>query len=697
MFLKRSYSLETMKITLNNFRCYRGEHVFEFQDTGLTLLCGASGMGKSTILNAILFVIQGVGNGTKNIADGETMCRVTIVFDIFEISRSCRPNRLVYKNLETFKEYEDDDAQERVRAVFGHRFEYISYIQQQSQKSFLSLSPAEKLEVFEDIIFHSHDLEKTPTELKKQCNIQIKQLTSEYDKTLGSIQVLTSQIADFKLDNNDGDFVNEDLDATDIERRVIFLRNKQRIHDAYVQKIQLYQGELRALEPEYADLINQLENIPQIEETERAPLQQHIFALKQLEQFHWKNFLKFTKEECSETVAEYEEDIAIAKEVARIDRAIMTLSYDEAKHVQLQIDYEVLLKSAEAIYTCPACSQTVCVINNELKCAAKDTSTVDTYQKRRLLKVKKGELDELSARAAQFKALFDQRARLDAPEDTLRSLEAQILKWQDYRSKAGRIERLIPSLIVDLPLCDAELRLRSIDLYKNLSDRTALVQKRIDHLTQNVLELEKNAHLVVDCSREIASLSKQLASAELRQKILDERAAYSARIEELDRYKLMQKQITSRRRAMHDLKELITRAEVKYIQESMYGIELLINEYCEALFERPLAVHFILSSESKSTGILKAHLALEIFYKGMKLEGPTMLSGGEYARLNLCISMALAKRFNSKLLLLDEITSQLNQELSEKMLSLLKEAPPCKVLLIAHGVVEGLFDEIIRL
>ena len=48
-----------MRVTVHDFRCYRGTHQFEFPAGGLTLLSGASGTGKSTILAAITWGLHG--------------------------------------------------------------------------------------------------------------------------------------------------------------------------------------------------------------------------------------------------------------------------------------------------------------------------------------------------------------------------------------------------------------------------------------------------------------------------------------------------------------------------------------------------------------------------------------------------------------------------------------------------------------
>ena len=75
-----------------------------------------------------------------------------------------------------------------------------------------------------------------------------------------------------------------------------------------------------------------------------------------------------------------------------------------------------------------------------------------------------------------------------------------------------------------------------------------------------------------------------------------------------------------------------------------------------------------------------------------------MLSGGELSRIVLAYSLALSEMFNTPLLLLDECTASLDQDLTNVVFDGIRDNFNGKlVLIIAHQVVSGTFDKIITL
>ena len=74
------------------------------------------------------------------------------------------------------------------------------------------------------------------------------------------------------------------------------------------------------------------------------------------------------------------------------------------------------------------------------------------------------------------------------------------------------------------------------------------------------------------------------------------------------------------------------------------------------------------------------------------------LSGGELARVVLSFTLALAEMFNTPLIMLDECTSSLDEELSTTIINGLKENFSNKlVIVISHQNICGLYDRILSI
>ena len=144
-------------------------------------------------------------------------------------------------------------------------------------------------------------------------------------------------------------------------------------------------------------------------------------------------------------------------------------------------------------------------------------------------------------------------------------------------------------------------------------------------------------------------------------------------------------------------RDKILEAESIAIQNMIDNINTHVQLYLEYFFpDNPINVRINAFKETKKEES-KPSINLEIDYKGIEHD-LTMLSGGELSRIILAFTLALAEIHNCPLIMLDECTSSLDQDLTSSVISGLKENFGEKlVILIAHQVVQGVFDKTIKL
>ena len=140
------------------------------------------------------------------------------------------------------------------------------------------------------------------------------------------------------------------------------------------------------------------------------------------------------------------------------------------------------------------------------------------------------------------------------------------------------------------------------------------------------------------------------------------------------------------------LKEKVLQAESISIVNIVNSINTHAQEYLNTFFPNdPISVRLVAFKETKKS--VKPQINIEIDYKGMDVD-INMLSGGELSRVVLAYTLALSEIFNSKIILLDECTSSLDQELTTTVIEGIKSNFPDKlIVIIAHQVVSGIFDK----
>ncbi|HIB76448.1 MAG TPA: hypothetical protein EYO58_02270, partial [Flavobacteriales bacterium] len=177
-----------MEITLKNFRCWE-QKTIHLAPEGITLLSGPSGVGKSSILEAILFAVT--GKGRNIIMQGKSGCSVKFVLnDGTVITRRKRPNIVTLK-IAGGKMYEDDAAEGIIREKFTTNFETLGYLGQNGKNtSFVLKGPADKLAFIEQLAFNSINI----VELKNKAYELYKNEDNMFTTSTTKEDVLIQQV-----------------------------------------------------------------------------------------------------------------------------------------------------------------------------------------------------------------------------------------------------------------------------------------------------------------------------------------------------------------------------------------------------------------------------------------------------------------------------------------------------------------------
>lgn len=811
----------SMKIRMKDFLCY-SDSTFDFGESGVALLSGPSGAGKTSILRGIFFALFGEGNKLQ--ACGSTSCRVELEFDGVKIIRTKRPNRLVVNDV-----FEDESGQSFIDKMFGETFKISGYIQQNNLNSFILMSPIDKLAFLEKFAFRDVDLAK----IKARCKAYITQ-TSDALVAVGSQLDMAKKVLEkmelpeekifplkckkperekaiknekIKLKNchtlinrsaRNAKIISQEISDTrvleatlkarkdallDLEKTLLALDEEiaksEYIGDDALKSFETSLTEVVAMR-DIKTLEKQIkidfEKLKQMKEDEESIMNKRIEECIETE---WK---EYTKEDLTLTIEDLKKCLIDVTKIQALkddikNLACVSLEKHETNKKELetmeselettQSLYDKLL-AQQSSYSCPSCSVKLRLVNEELIMTSVEVIEADLDAlKDEIIKLKKNisrfqkivrdeenkidrkitnesEIDKISSTYEELPSLEEVRGDLEylrnyqATQNELekkkKSLEKDIKEgnfsssYFTFKNGVEKMEIKLNSLREkvgnNIPETDEEELRELINNQKQKRDNIYSVKKRQEETSnaitncKNVLEnatekhikdygnikdskeLEKNASIEEDNLRELEIKKKKheenlkgVEEWERYQSSLENYRTWEVKIEELE---AEEKVAVKEHASATKLKDKILEAESMAMINIIDSINSHARVYLDCFFPvDPISVNLQTFKETKKS--TKPQINIEIEYKGMESD-LNMLSGGELSRVVLAYTMALAEMFNTPLLLLDECTASLDQELSEIVFNAIKENFNGKMtLLIAHQVVTGSFDKIIRL
>lgn len=239
---------------------------------------------------------------------------------------------------------------------------------------------------------------------------------------------------------------------------------------------------------------------------------------------------------------------------------------------------------------------------------------------------------------------------------------------------------------------------------KTIIETTEDIGKKFREKYSSQRDLKKIEQEITEKTEEIKSLKHNCETHEKNVAKIEEYKKYK---EDLERYtewatkieKLTEKEEKDRKRyaAATQLKDKILEAESLAILNIINSINVHSQEYLDIFFPTDPIVVRLLPFKTTKKKTTKPQINLEIDYKGMEAD-INMLSGGELARVILAYTLALSEIFNAPVIMLDESTASLDQEMTSIVMEGIRKNFSNKlIIVIAHQVISGDFDRQISL
>lgn len=805
-----------MEITLINFKCY-SEKTISFGEKGIILISGRSGIGKTTIVEGIFWCLYGLGRNI--IKFGRTKCKVIFKIDDMKITRTKRPNRLILEI--DGKIYEDKTAQHIIIGKFGKDFKNTSYISQNSSKSFVKLTPNEKLQFLENFLFENSNISTIKTDItnlnnnikdelkeiqyelkvnkdvfkdiKKPNYVEFPIKTVNIDKTIKNEKIryknshilLQRQSKRIKELNNEL-IHSEKYEETISNGKLLIdnLENELKQFDNMDDEPKLIEdmkGELEKNKNKLSyikankhiqDLKNQLENdtnkLSQLKHNELSQIDKRI---KEISSILWK---KYTHKEVVSKIDMNRKKISYIEQLNILKHKLVKYtkyhSIDINSMEKELIDKKEILHQliqSKNVYKCPECKSNLKFNNDKLIHISNSISSelYEKYNEENLtydIKQLHSKLNVTRKNHNKYNEISDDIQEIqnndifggsDIPDKNIVSkrldkcikYEMKHINMENELNdiKHNKYNKKFPSYIIQLENNINEI---ANEIKNSKSSRDLIIENedvirnKIEELHKNIGKLIYNFKHKTQLRSQKDSITKQLkehlithinlfgsyrTSLDLKYiidnerntliQLKDKRNKHQSNLKCIDEYtqymisntkyvefknkidSLEKKEIQLLGRYKNSLllRDSVLTAESICIQNMIDSINNNLQNILNVFFnDKHLGITLKTFKENKK-GLTKPVINLEILY-GTQLIPIESLSGGELDRVILAFTLAISNIFNSKLLIIDEATSSLDQEIHTNIIDGIRDLYMGKiVIMIAHQVSTGTFDKII--
>ena len=248
-----------MYIYIKGFRSIH-EYESEFSSQSITLLSGPSGIGKSTLMNAIFWCLYGTIKNVRKFGTKSGCCMVVLKMNHVKITRSKSPESLIVEMNDLV--FKDTEAQEKIVNLFGSSHVWLTccYLRQGTRNKFIESAPSERLDILSELCFSSSspekDLEKID-EKNNQLSKEFERMNDFYKRDLESFQKKRKQYPKYKEDilsqeqkKEWNDFIQGSV-LSEIETRLL---NAERMESSYRSLVET-RNEWVAKFPNYSEYL----------------------------------------------------------------------------------------------------------------------------------------------------------------------------------------------------------------------------------------------------------------------------------------------------------------------------------------------------------------------------------------------------------------------------------------------------------
>lgn len=442
-----------MLVEIKGFRCYHKAR-FEF-DIGITLIKGLSGVGKTTVFQAIYWCLYGGMRNIYNNTMTTKKCYVKITFDKkLIVYRQKRPDLLIVTI--DGKDYKDGSGQCLINDYFGTKdiWKTCSYIEQKQRCGLLTGTNNERMEYLNKLSFSNDN----PDECIEKINSRLKNITKEYEiqktKYQVSLELFNEKLKKNKVSN---DKLLPSQEYNKIKNTISELNNDISRHKTLIIEQQKLQGMISALN------------------TQLKQIDEKLVKLK-FDDTDYDNVITNIEKKININLYKIKNKIQLKKELSRINDELSKINVKDYENAinkyKISNDEMIRVKIIENKIkeNTKCCTELNCVYDPEI--IKKEIERIESRLKdiQESVSICKS-ISELEQLEKKFKTM-------NYPENIVEAINKQELLNNKYYSEFENAKRCLSVLIC--PYCDGSVRLINDKLEKN--DIVLISKEEINNL-----------------------------------------------------------------------------------------------------------------------------------------------------------------------------------------------------------------------
>lgn len=687
-----------MKINLKNFKQHKSLDL-EFPDTGLILIRGASGNGKSTIFDAIEDAFYGKGRDIKPWTGGNPS--VSVEFNDICMERTRTPNTLKLSN--NSLEYIDDAAQNEFERLIGmnyDEFSACSYIRSGFSNSLLTMQPANVMTFIQKLASNGVDPEK----VKENIKVRIKHCSEEMRKTESEVAKYQAVIDSQVLPTLPSEPVDPKLGDIGSLRKEVDTTYKQ------LSKIESDRDNLNQLKTKHQSLNEAIksahEQLAALSEPESVEYDiDGNLKQKLIEKTDYLNKVSNLQALAKKVHDKYPEAAGLAKLSDFMQEKINSLkellwsSRDDLHKSQSELDD--IRKWEKETIQCPECDAHLKFSAGDLVSSGEhsDTDTTELELKIKTLRA------DISLSEEQVSFLSDITNKVSIIKSSLGTdplpeykdialITQEIAKIDEQNAKRRELDTKKQQYTANKAILESSI--------SNYSNDLANLTESISSIEENVLKYQevKNKYDELKGYVEISDKYKSDLSLynSIKSTYDNTKDIIKANQEKLEMEEVKYKEVSTRYGDLIKIKEKVDFAAAESMEIKVNEINENAKYYIDRMFEKDGTMIALTSTSKTQKGEDRAKIGLSVIHKGYELKNIKPFSQGEQSRAGLAFQLGLSELYDSPILMVDEGFTGLNPELQDECIEILKNAAQNKlILVIEHGASEHLFDQVVEI